>query len=232
MMRGMFAAISGLKNHQTMLDVTANDIANVNTIGYKSARATFKDTLSQTQRGGSAPGGIQRRRQRRAGRPRRPAGLDRQRDGRRRRSSRPATRSTSASRARASSPCPRPRTARARPEYTRAGNFTTNRDGELVTQDGFYVRGYGVNAGPPPSPNATAGKITIPDTASNLAVGRGRLGELRRRDHRPAHHGRLHPADEVRQPGRPRAQLEQPLAGVAELRHGRSPASPAPAAPA
>ena len=36
MMRGMFAAISGLKNHQVMLDVTANDIANVNTIGYKS----------------------------------------------------------------------------------------------------------------------------------------------------------------------------------------------------
>ena len=36
MMRGMFAAISGLKQHQVMLDVTANDIANVNTIGYKS----------------------------------------------------------------------------------------------------------------------------------------------------------------------------------------------------
>ena len=40
MMRGMFAAISGLKQHQVMLDVTANDIANVNTIGYKSARAS------------------------------------------------------------------------------------------------------------------------------------------------------------------------------------------------
>jgi flagellar hook protein FlgE len=51
MMRGMFAAISGLKNHQIMLDVTANDIANVNTIGYKSARTTFKDALSQNQRG-------------------------------------------------------------------------------------------------------------------------------------------------------------------------------------
>ena len=36
MMRGMFAAISGLKQHQVMLDVTANDISNVNTIGYKS----------------------------------------------------------------------------------------------------------------------------------------------------------------------------------------------------
>ena len=57
MMRGMFAAISGLKNHQVMLDVTANDIANVNTIGYKSARTTFKDSLTQLQRGASGPGG-------------------------------------------------------------------------------------------------------------------------------------------------------------------------------
>ena len=51
MMRGMFTAISGLKQHQTMLDVTANDIANVNTIGYKSARVTFADSLTQMQRG-------------------------------------------------------------------------------------------------------------------------------------------------------------------------------------
>ena len=57
MMRGMFAAISGLKTHQVMLDVTSNDIANVNTIGYKSARTTFKDSLTQLQRGASAAGG-------------------------------------------------------------------------------------------------------------------------------------------------------------------------------
>ena len=57
MMRGMFSAISGLKNHQVMLDVTANDIANVNTIGYKSARTTFKDSLTQLQRGASGTSG-------------------------------------------------------------------------------------------------------------------------------------------------------------------------------
>src|ERR1044071_2600267 len=51
MMRGMFSAISGLKQHQVMLDVTANDISNVNTIGYKSARVTFSDSLNQLQRG-------------------------------------------------------------------------------------------------------------------------------------------------------------------------------------
>src|SRR3954465_13272507 len=54
MMRSMFAAISGLKQHQTMLDVTANDIANVNTLGFKANRVTFKDSLSQLQRGGAA----------------------------------------------------------------------------------------------------------------------------------------------------------------------------------
>jgi flagellar hook protein FlgE len=51
----MFAAISGLKQHQTMLDVTANDIANVNTIGYKSGRVTFQDSLTQLQRGAAGP---------------------------------------------------------------------------------------------------------------------------------------------------------------------------------
>ena len=38
MMRGMYAAISGLEAHQTMLDVTANNLANVNTVGYKAQR--------------------------------------------------------------------------------------------------------------------------------------------------------------------------------------------------
>ena len=56
MMRAMFAAISGLQVHQTMLDVTANDIANVNTVGYKGERTSFKDALSQLQRGATGAG--------------------------------------------------------------------------------------------------------------------------------------------------------------------------------
>jgi flagellar hook protein FlgE len=54
-MRAMFSAISGLTVHQTMLDVTANNIANVNTIGFKSERASFEDALSQLEHGSSAP---------------------------------------------------------------------------------------------------------------------------------------------------------------------------------
>lgn len=55
MMRSMYAGVSGLKNHQTKMDVIGNNIANVNTTGYKKSRAVFKDTLYQTIRGASRP---------------------------------------------------------------------------------------------------------------------------------------------------------------------------------
>ena len=51
----MYSAIAGLKAHQVKLDVTGNNIANVNTVGFKSSQATFEDTLSQLMRNGSAP---------------------------------------------------------------------------------------------------------------------------------------------------------------------------------
>jgi flagellar hook protein FlgE len=47
----MFAGVAGLRSHQTMLDVTSSNLANVNTTGYKSSRVTFEDTLYQTVRG-------------------------------------------------------------------------------------------------------------------------------------------------------------------------------------
>jgi flagellar hook protein FlgE len=47
MLRSLFSGISGLKSHQTMLDVTGNNIANVNTTGFKSSSVQFQDTLSQ-----------------------------------------------------------------------------------------------------------------------------------------------------------------------------------------
>ncbi|MGY1685833.1 flagellar hook protein FlgE [Geodermatophilus sp. SYSU D00804] len=55
MLRSMFSAISGLRAHQTKLDVTGNNIANVNTVGFKSSQTVFEDTLSQVIRNGSAP---------------------------------------------------------------------------------------------------------------------------------------------------------------------------------
>jgi flagellar hook protein FlgE len=57
MLRSMFSAISGLKAHQTKLDVAGNNIANVNTVGFKSSTTVFEDTLSQVMRNGSSPQG-------------------------------------------------------------------------------------------------------------------------------------------------------------------------------
>lgn len=57
MMRSMYSGVSGLKNHQARMDVIGNNIANVNTIGYKKSRLIFKDTLYQSIRGASGPTG-------------------------------------------------------------------------------------------------------------------------------------------------------------------------------
>jgi len=56
MLRSMYSGISGLKNFQTKLDVIGNNIANVNTYGFKKGRVIFKDLMSQTQTGASGPG--------------------------------------------------------------------------------------------------------------------------------------------------------------------------------
>lgn len=53
MLRSLFTAISGLTNHQTRMDVIGNNIANVNTTGYKSGRAQFQDMMAQTLSGAS-----------------------------------------------------------------------------------------------------------------------------------------------------------------------------------
>ncbi len=55
MMRSLFAGVSGLQNHQIRMDVIGNNIANVNTFGFKASRATFKEMLSQTLTSPSAP---------------------------------------------------------------------------------------------------------------------------------------------------------------------------------
>ena len=57
MMRSLFSGVSGLKNHQTRMDVIGNNIANVNTTGFKASRVNFQDVLSQTMQGASASQG-------------------------------------------------------------------------------------------------------------------------------------------------------------------------------
>jgi len=55
MLRSLFSAISGLKANQTMLDVTGNNIANANTVGFKASDVVFQDTLSQELSAAAAP---------------------------------------------------------------------------------------------------------------------------------------------------------------------------------
>ena len=173
MMRSLFAAISGLRVHQTMLDVTANDIANVNTVGFKGSTVSFKDALSELQSGASGPsiglggknaeqiglgvqlgsistnmgsGAIQTTNN--------PFDLALQGEG----FFRVASVVTGG--------------AFGTINYTRAGNFTADAAGNLVTQDGQFVLGHAVaTQGPPPTFGATDSKITIPANAESVSIG-------------------------------------------------------------
>ena len=55
MLRSMYAGVSGLQNHQLRMDTIGNNIANVNTTGFKASQVNFADALSQTLQGASAP---------------------------------------------------------------------------------------------------------------------------------------------------------------------------------
>lgn len=55
MLRSMYSGVSGMRGFQTKLDVIGNNIANVNTVGFKSGRVMFQDILSQTVGGVTAP---------------------------------------------------------------------------------------------------------------------------------------------------------------------------------
>ncbi|BDU50110.1 flagellar hook protein FlgE [Haliovirga abyssi] len=55
MMPSLFSGVTGLKNHQVMMDTIGNNIANINTVGYKRSRVAFQDLMSNTLSNASAP---------------------------------------------------------------------------------------------------------------------------------------------------------------------------------
>ncbi len=55
MLRSMFSGITGLRAHQQMMDVVGNNIANVNTAGYKAQNAVFETVISQAVKSPAAP---------------------------------------------------------------------------------------------------------------------------------------------------------------------------------
>jgi flagellar hook protein FlgE len=170
MLRGMYSAISGLKMHQAMLDVTANDIANVNTLGYKGSRTTFTDQLSQTQQAATAPGqGTGGRNASQIGLGVQFGSIDNVMGG-------GALQSTSNVldlavqgegwfRIKTAGPATAGDTAVADPAgadaFTRAGNFTRNADGYLTTQGGAYLLG---------TKDGAPAYLRVPDGAQNMTI--------------------------------------------------------------
>ncbi len=173
-MRAMFSAISGLTVHQTMLDVTANNIANVNTIGFKSERASFEDALSQLERGSSAPTTTM-------------GGTDAEQVGLGvRLGSINNTMTAGAIQTTGNSLdvaiqgdgffriVADPTTLGGSPVYmyTRAGNVTTDANGDLVTNGGQFVVGFKLDSsGNPLTGAANETKITVPPGSQSVTIG-------------------------------------------------------------
>ena len=59
MLRSMYSGVSGLRAHQIAMDVIGNNIANINTVGFKSGRARFAEQFSQMLQGASPGSGTQ-----------------------------------------------------------------------------------------------------------------------------------------------------------------------------
>jgi flagellar hook protein FlgE len=151
MLRSLFTGISGLGAHQQMLDVTANNIANVNTTGFKASHTVFEDTLSQTLAGAGGPGLTT------GGTNAQQIGLGVKLAGTQLNFTQGASQATGV-------------TSNmlingdgffvidkgGQELYTRAGNFTLDASGNLVTPDGAKVKGWDMTLNPAPTPGTTA----------------------------------------------------------------------------
>jgi flagellar hook protein FlgE len=184
MMAGMYAAISGLDANQAMLNGTASDLANVNTVGYKGSSVTFADSLTQVLRGasgvtstngGSNPVQI---------------GLGVQVNATRNEMTEGAFQSTNNPldiaiegngflRVGAGSPPAKEPFTTGLPaslDYTRAGDLTTNTKGFLTIPDGNYVIGRNAvategEAGITYAPGKEDSYIKIPPGSTNVTIG-------------------------------------------------------------
>lgn len=140
MLRSMYSGVSGLRVHQNKMDVIGNNIANVNTVGYKRSTMTFQEVFSQVIRGASAPQG---------GR----GGTNPQQIGLGVSIGSINTIHTKGAALRTDNPEDLMIDGEGffvvsddenfeNRFYTRAGNFTLDKDGNLVTADGYKVLGY------------------------------------------------------------------------------------------
>jgi flagellar hook protein FlgE len=180
MMSGMYAAISGLDAHQTMLDVTANNLANVDTVGYKAQSTVFSDQLSQLIQAGTGPNGFS------AGTNPLQVGLGVHVGSIDNNMSAGGVESTGTATDVAiqgdgflavanGAPTVANPTITTAAHYTRAGDLTFNSQGFLCTQTGQYVLGYPANANGSINVNATNtnynNAINVPTGSTGIAIG-------------------------------------------------------------
>ncbi|OZI11558.1 flagellar basal-body rod protein FlgF [Bacillaceae bacterium SAS-127] len=161
MLRSMYSGISGMKGFQTKLDVIGNNIANVNTYGFKKGRVIFKDMISQNLSGASAPGAA------RGGTNPMQVGLGVQLGA-------IDTVHTEGSTQTTNFALDLSITGdgffvvedNGVPYYTRAGNFNLDKEGNLVNSDGLFVQGTDGNNITLKEPAVTNGK-----KAESISIG-------------------------------------------------------------
>jgi len=164
MLRSLYSGISGLRSHQTMLDVTGNNIANVNTAGFKGSAVQFQDTLSQTQNAGTGAGdGTGATNPAQVGLGVKVAGITTN-----------FTQGAGQATGRASDLMISGDGFFAvrnggETTYTRAGAFDFGPDGRLTTTDGSLVQGWSAVNGVL-NPNGAVGDITLPTKAVSNPV--------------------------------------------------------------
>jgi flagellar hook protein FlgE len=172
MLRSMFSAISGLRAHQTKLDVAGNNIANVNTVGFKGSQTVFEDTLSQVLRNGSSPnGGV-------AGTNPAQVGLGVKVAGITTNFGQGSTQNTGRASDFMISGDGFFVTEQGNQQlYTRAGSFDLDGVGNLVTPDGAVLQGWRADAngvidtnGPLSSLVITQGQVLAPEATSGAAI--------------------------------------------------------------
>jgi flagellar hook protein FlgE len=184
MMSGMYAAISGLDAHQTMLDVTANNLANVDTVGYKAQTTVFSDELSQLIQSGTGPNGYS------AGTNPIQVGLGVQVGSIDNNMTAGGVASTGNATDVAiqgdgflsvanGNPTVAAPGITTQPQYTRAGDLTFNSQGFLCTQTGQYVLGYASQAGSggayspvTTGTNPASNAINVPTGSTGIAIGK------------------------------------------------------------
>jgi flagellar hook protein FlgE len=184
MMAGMYAAISGLDANQAMLNDTASNLANVNTVGYKASSITFADSLTQVIRGASGPTSTN------GGSNPVQIGLGVQVDATRNEMTEGAFQTTNNPLdvaiegsgflrvGQGEPPAKEPFTTGlpANMLYSRAGDLTTNTTGFLTTQSGLYVVGRNAVAKEGETetsytPGTEDTYIKIPPGSTNLSIG-------------------------------------------------------------